>query len=68
MRVISIVNDNLQQQAAVLYGKCFPYATSDNLPAGWRLGTIGEIVEIHDSKRIPLSGAQRVKMEKRIYP
>lgn len=68
VRVISIVNDNLQQQAAVLYGKCFPYATSDNLPAGWRVGTIGEIVEIHDSKRIPLSGAQRAKMEKRIYP
>ena len=38
------------------------------LPAGWHVGTVGEIVEIHDSKRIPLSGAQRAKMEKRIYP
>ena len=38
------------------------------MPAGWRVGTVGEIVEIHDSKRIPLSGAQREKMEKRIYP
>lgn len=27
-----------------------------------------EIVEIHDSKRIPLSGTQRAKMKKRIYP
>lgn len=62
------INDNLQQQAQALYGKIFPYAVADDLPAGWRVGTVGEIVEIHDSKRIPLSGAQRAKMEKRIYP
>jgi len=62
------INDNLQQQAQALYGKLFPYAVTDDLPAGWRVGTVGEIVEIHDSKRIPLSGAQRAKMEKRIYP
>lgn len=62
------INKNLLEQATALYGKCFPYSTSDNLPPGWRVGTIGEIVEIHDSKRIPLSGAQRAKMEKRIYP
>lgn len=62
------INENLQQQAAALYGKYFPYATTDELPAGWRVGTVGDIVEIHDSKRIPLSGAQRAKMEKRIYP
>ena len=62
------INDNLQQQAQALYGKLFPYAVADDLPTGWRVGTVGEIVEIHDSKRIPLSGAQRAKMEKRIYP
>lgn len=62
------ISDNLQQQASALYGKYFPYAITEKLPAGWRVGTIGEIVEIHDSKRIPLSGAQRTKMEKRIYP
>lgn len=62
------INDNLLQQAQALYGKCFPYDVADELPGGWRVGTVGEIVEIHDSKRIPLSGAQRAKMEKRIYP
>ena len=62
------INDNLLQQAQAIYGKLFPYAVADDLPAGWRVGTVGEIVEIHDSKRIPLSGAQRAKMEKRIYP
>ena len=65
---ITEINDNLQQQAATLYGKYFPYTVTDDLPAGWCVGTVGEIVEIHDSKRIPLSGAQRAKMEKRIYP
>ena len=55
------INDNLEQQAAALYGKYFPYAITDNLPDGWRIGTVGEIVEIHDSKRIPLSGAQRAR-------
>ena len=65
---IGTVNDNLQQQASALYGKYFPYAITDDLPTGWRIGTVGEIVEIHDSKRIPLSGAQRAKMEKRTYP
>lgn len=64
----SKINDHLQQQAATLYGKYFPYTVTDDLPVGWRVGTVGEIVEIHDSKRIPLSGAQRAKMEKRIYP
>lgn len=65
---ITEINDNLELQAATLYGKYFPYTVTDDLPAGWRVGTVGEIVEIHDNKRIPLSGAQRAKMEKRIYP
>ena len=38
------------------------------MPAGWKKGTVGDIVDIHDSKRIPLSGAQRDKMIKRVYP
>lgn len=62
------VNENLQQQAMALYERFFPYAITDELSAGWRVGTVGEIIEIHDSKRIPLSGAQRARMEKRIYP
>ena len=62
------INDNLQQQAAALYSNAFPYSTEDDLPDGWRVGTVGEIVEIHDAKRIPLSGAQRMKMEKKVYP
>lgn len=68
MAINEKINNNLEQQATALYGEHFPYTTTDELPTGWRVGTVGEIVEIHDSKRIPLSGAQRAKMEKRIYP
>lgn len=62
------INENLLQQAQALYNHSFPYTVSDILPEDWRLGTVSEIIEIHDSKRIPLSGAQRDKMEKKIYP
>lgn len=61
-------NDNLLAQAQMLYKQFFPYSVQDDLPDGWRIGTVGEIIEIHDSKRIPLSGADRAKMEKKIYP
>ena len=62
------INENLLEQAQAIFAHTFPYTTSDTLPKGWRLGTVGEIIEIHDSKRIPLSGAQRDKMKKKIYP
>ena len=62
------LNENLLEQAQAIFAHAFPYTPSDILPKGWRLGTVGEIIEIHDSKRIPLSGAQRDKMKKKIYP
>lgn len=68
VRVSRAVNDNLQQQAQALYKHYFPYSVGDELPDGWRIGSVGEIIEIHDSKRIPLSGAERAKMEKKTYP
>ena len=68
VRAIQAVNDNLLDQAQTLYKQHFPYSVQDDLPDGWRIDTVGEIIEIHDSKRIPLSGADRMKMEKKIYP
>ena len=62
------INDNLLEQAQMLYKQYFPYCVYDELPDGWCVGTVGEIIEIHDSKRIPLSGAERMKMAKKIYP
>lgn len=66
-----ILNNNLEQQAKTLYKDWFfdfsPFSTEGNLPDGWRMGTVGDIIQLHDSKRVPLSGAEREKMEK-IYP
>ena len=62
------INDNLEQQAQALYKHYFPYSVGDELPDGWHIGSVGEIIEIHDSKRVPLSGAERAKMEKKTYP
>ncbi len=65
------INNNLEQQAKVLYKDWFfdfsPFSIEDNLPDGWRLGTVGDIIQLYDSKRVPLSGSERDKMEK-IYP
>ena len=37
------------------------------MPADWHNGTISEIIELHDSKRIPLSSRERADLAK-VYP
>ena len=65
------INNNLEQQAKALYKDWFfdfsPFSSDGNLPNGWCLGTVGDIIQLHDSKRVPLSGAERDKMAK-VYP
>lgn len=65
------LNNNLEQQAKALYKNWFfdfsTFSSDGNLPDGWRLGTVGDIIQLHDSKRVPLSGAERDKMAK-VYP
>ena len=65
------INNNLEEQAKALYKDWFvdftPFSTDGKLPVRWRIGTVGDIIELHDSKRIPLSGAERDKMAK-VYP
>ncbi len=65
------INNNLEQQAQALFKSWFvdfvPFSDDSTMPSDWRIGTVGEIIELHDSKRIPLSSAQRAKMEK-LYP
>lgn len=67
----SMINNNLEQQAKALYKDWFfdfsPFSSDGNLPNGWHFGTVGDIIQIHDSKRVPLSGAERDKMAK-VYP
>ena len=63
------LNENLLQQAQALYKDRFvdlkPF--DGEMPPDWRLGTVSEIIELHDSKRIPLSSRERANLAK-IYP
>ncbi len=65
------INNNLFEQAQALYKSWFfdfePFSDTKNMPNTWRKGTVDDIIELHDSKRIPLSGSERDKMDK-IYP
>lgn len=68
---LTTLNNNLEQQAKALYKDWFfdfsPFSSDGNLPNGWHIGTVGDIIQLHDSKRVPLSGAERDKMAK-VYP
>ena len=63
------VNDNLLWQAQALYKDRFidlkPF--NGKMPPDWQLGTVSVIIELHDSKRIPLSSRERANLTK-IYP
>lgn len=63
------LNDNLLQQARALYKDRFIDMRSCDgvLPENWHIGTVSEIIELHDSKRIPLSSRERANLDK-IYP
>lgn len=64
----SKINDNLEQQASTLYNHIFCYNILEELPEGWHIGTVREIVDIHDSKRVPLSNTERSKIKRKTYP
>ena len=70
--------ENLEAQAQALFKHWFiDFAPFKNgnfveselgmIPEGWRVGSLFDIAEVHDSKRKPLSGMQRAKMKK-VYP
>ena len=69
IKLNTAINENLEQQAQTLFKAWFadfePFGGV--MPDDWRIGTASEIIELHDSKRVPLSGAERDKMDK-IYP
>lgn len=78
IRLNAQINRNLEQLAQTIFKSWFvdfePFQDGrfvdselGPIPEGWRVGTMGEVIELHDSKRVPLSGSQREKMRK-IYP
>ena len=63
------INKNLFEQAQALYKDRFIDLTpfDGSMPSDWHLGTVSEIIELHDSKRIPLSSRERAELDK-VYP
>lgn len=58
----------LEEAAQALYRKMFVDDVDvENLPDGWRMGCLGEVCEILDYKRKPLSSEERA-VKKGIYP
>lgn len=54
----------LEEAAQALYRKMFVDDVDvENLPEGWRMGTLGEVAEILDYKRRPLSSEERTEMK-----
>ena len=59
---------HLEATALALYRKMFvDNIDKENLPVGWHMGTLGEVVECFDHMRRPLAGYDRIDMEKK-YP
>lgn len=63
------INNNLEQQAQALFKARFvdllPF--DGEMPSDWHSGTVSEVIELHDSKRIPLSSRERAALAK-VYP
>ena len=63
------INNNLFEQAKSIFKDRFidlsPFY--GKLPKDWKWGTVSEVIELHDSKRIPLSNRERAELDK-IYP
>ena len=63
------LNKNLFQQAQSIYKSWFidfdPF--DGKMPLNWSIGKVGDIIELYDSKRIPLSSRERAERQG-IYP
>ena len=54
VRAIQAVNDNLQQQAQSIYHERFESVPFDDLPSGWHVVTLGEVVTISNKSFNPV--------------
>lgn len=57
----------MAEGVAGLFPDSWQDSSQDSIPKGWRVGTLGEAVTIHDSKRVPLSARERAE-RKGPYP
>jgi type I restriction enzyme S subunit len=49
----------MDEATAALFPSHFDHKAEGVIPTGWRATTLGEVIELFDSKRIPLSGRER---------
>ena len=57
----------MDAETAKLFPSEFVESELGRIPKGWRVGTIGDLIAIHDAKRIPLSAREREQRRGR-YP
>jgi len=50
---------NLKPEIAALFPDSFEDSELGQIPKGWHVGKLGDIIQIHDSKRVPLSSRER---------
>ena len=53
--------EGMDAETAALFPDRFVDSELGPIPEGWRATTLGDVIEIHDSKRVPLSSQQRAK-------
>jgi len=53
----------LPKEIADLFPDSFEDSELGEIPKGWRVGTLKDVVIIHDSKRIPLSNRERLERQ-----
>lgn len=54
------INDNLEQQAQAIFSERFEKVSSEDLPAGWRVVSLGEVATISNKSFNPLKEAKRI--------
>lgn len=51
----------IDAETAALFPDSFEESRLGKIPKGWKVGTLGDVIIIHDSKRVPLSSLERAK-------
>jgi len=60
IELLQAQNQTLETIAQTIFKEWFgKYQVGDELPEGWRVGKLGNVVNLFDSQRIPLSKSQR---------
>lgn len=60
IELLQAQNQTLEATAQTIFKEWFgKYQIGDDLPEGWRVGKLGDIINLYDSQRIPLSKARR---------